>query len=174
MPIFDIVLLLLLASFVLYGFYLGLVRMVLGLISTVLSIIISLNLYLYFYDWVWRFENWSANTGKIVSFIVVLLVVNLVLNFVFKIVAKILKLITSLPLISFLNGSLGGVLGLIQGLLIVGIIIFVSVHYLSSESVIGQAMVASEITPIFLRGIAWLEPLVPEAWQVLQTTLILR
>jgi uncharacterized membrane protein required for colicin V production len=68
---------------------------------------------------------------------------------------------------------LGGVLGLVQGILIIGIIIFVVSRYVSVNETIAQAMITSEVVPLFLRGINWVEPLVPDALNMLQAVVII-
>ena len=175
MPILDIILLVILGSFVLYGFYLGLVRMVLGLISSILSIIISVNLYLRFYQWGGFFlKSFSENTGKIISFIIVFIIVGVILEVVFRIIAKILKLVTSLPIISLVNGALGGVLGLVQGVLVIGAVVFVISHYVGGNEKVAGVMVASNLIPIFLKGINWITPFFPDALKMLKSVIVIK
>ncbi|MDD3711041.1 MAG: CvpA family protein [Patescibacteria group bacterium] len=172
MPIFDLVLLGLLGIFIIYGFYLGLVRMILNLVSTILAIIISLNIYLYLSE-ILSFINFISEIWiKITSFVIVLIIVNYLLGIVFKFIGKILHLISSLPVISFMNRSLGGLLGLIQGLFLLGIIIYVSSRYAPMNDFLSSIMVGSDLAPILMRGVNWASPLVPDALKFLESVII--
>lgn len=172
MPIFDLILLGLLGIFIIYGFYLGLVRMILSLVSSILAIIISLNVYLYLSE-ILSFVNFISETWiKIISFVIVLIIVNYLLGIVFKFIGKILHLISSLPVISFVNRALGGFLGLIQGLFLLGIIIYVSSRYAPMNDFLSSIMVGSDLAPILMKGVNWVSPLVPDALQFLESVII--
>ncbi len=172
MVILDLILIVFLGIFVLYGFYLGLIRMILSLISAILSIIISLNIYLYLSDFLSFLTFISDSWIKIISFIIVLSVVNYFLNIIFKIIGKVLRLISSLPVISFFNRSFGGLLGLIQGLFILGVIIYVSSRYAFSSDFLTSVITDSELAPILVGAVDWVTPLIPDALRMLETTII--
>lgn len=172
MPTFDLVLVVILGIFILYGFYLGLVRMVLSLISAILSIIISLNIYLYFSKFLSFIDFLPDAWVNIISFLLVLSVVNYLLNIVFRLIGKVLKLVSSLPVISFVNRIMGGVFGLVQGVFILGIIVYVSSRYVVSNIFLNSWMTNSELAPIFMGGINWISPLVPEALKMLQSVIV--
>lgn len=172
MVILDIILIVFLGIFVVYGFYLGLVRMILGLISAILSIIIALNIYLYLSN-ILSFLNFIPDAWiKIVSFIIILSVINYFLNIVFKIIGKVLHLISSLPVISFVNRSLGGFLGLIQGLLVLGVVIYVTSRYAFASDFLTALMVDSDLAPILVKGVNWVTPLVPNTLRILESVII--
>jgi uncharacterized membrane protein required for colicin V production len=173
MPIFDVVLLVFLGAFLLYGFYIGLVKMTLNLISTILAIIIAINIYLYLYDFIPFIGFGSEAMGKIIAFILVLSIINYFLSFIFKIIAKILRIVTSLPIISFANRVLGSVLGLIQGVLVLGIIIYLMSRYALTSDFLNSAVSGSDFSPLLLQGVNWMSPLVPEALQSIESVIII-
>jgi uncharacterized membrane protein required for colicin V production len=163
MVFLDLVLVIFLGVFIIYGFYLGLIRMVLGLISAILAIIVSLNIYLYVSSFL-SFVSFISDTWiKIISFILVLSITSYLLNIIFKVIGKILRLISSLPVISFVNRIAGGFLGLIQGLFILGIIIYVSSHYALSNEFLKSLMIESDLAPILVKGRFLVGPMVPDA-----------
>lgn len=171
MPIFDLVLIIFLGGFIFYGFYIGLVRMILNLGSSIISIIISVNIYLKVYELIPFIGFGSESLGKTISFILVLIILSYALSFAFKFAAKILKIITSLPIISFVNRFLGGILGLVQGLFVLGVIIFVMSRYAITNDFLNNLIVSSDVAPIFMGSINWITPLVPEALRLLDSAI---
>lgn len=164
----DTILLIFLAMFVVYGFYIGLLRMILNLIASILGIILSIKFYDVFYE-LFPFIGFGSDPlGRVLSFIIVLSIISFILSFGFKVLAKILKIITSLPIISFVNRLGGGAFGLIQGFFIIGSILFVLSHYSVLSPLLEFVVSNSEVSPFFIKMVYWLKPFVPEAWGVLQ------
>lgn len=163
MATLDLILLIFLGAFVLYGFYLGLVKMVLHLIATVLSIIVSIRFYEKLYEYIPFIGFGSSAMGKVLSFIIILTVSSYILSLAFNLIAKVLKLITSLPIISFVNRFLGGILGLLQGLFVLGAIVFIASRYTISDSFLNSLISGSQTAPVLLKIVSWVEPFVPDA-----------
>lgn len=163
MPTLDLVLLIFLGAFILYGFYLGLVKMVLHIISTVLSIIIAIKFYSQLHSFIPFIGFGSSAMGKTLSFIVVLTLSSFLLNLAFNLIAKVLKVITALPIVSFVNRSLGAILGLIQGLFILGAIIFVASRYSITDQFLNNLVSNSNVAPILIKIVSWVKPFVPDA-----------
>ncbi|HNV12571.1 MAG TPA: CvpA family protein [bacterium] len=168
----DIILLIFLSLFVIYGFYVGLVRMALNLLASILGIILSIKFYDAFYELFPFIGFGSDSLGKVISFIVVLSIISFILSFGFKLLGKILKIITSLPVISLANRLAGGAFGLIQGLFIIGAILFVLSYYAVLNGLLNFVISNSEISPVFIKAVYWLKPFIPEALKVLQSAII--
>ncbi len=173
MLILDLILIIFLGLFILYGFYLGATRMILSLFSAILSIIIAINIFLDVYNWISFVGFGSESLGKTITFILVLIIVHYLLNIVFKIIAKVLKIITSLPVISFINRFLGGALGLVKGLFILGIIIFVMSSYALSNELLSSLVINSDIAPVLIQSVDWISPLVPSALETIESSVII-
>ncbi|PKM91376.1 hypothetical protein CVU82_02150 [Candidatus Falkowbacteria bacterium HGW-Falkowbacteria-1] len=165
----DIILLVFLGLFILYGFFLGLVKMALNLLASVLGIILAIKFYSVFYD-IFPFVGFgSEGIGKTLSFIIVLSIFSFILSFGFRLIAKILKIVTSLPIISLANRLAGAVFGLIQGLFILGSILFVLSHYAFLNYFLNFVISDSSISPILIKAVYWIEPFVPETLRLLQS-----
>lgn len=169
MPILDLILLIFLGAFVLYGFYVGLVKMILKLIATITAIIITVNVYIPVYETFPFIGFGSENLGKIISFIVILAIVNYLLSLIFGFIAKLLKIITSLPVVSFVNRVLGGILGLLQGLFILGVIIFVSSPFVLNSDFFNPLIAESSLAPMFLKVNVWISPFIPKALEMIDS-----
>lgn len=165
----DIILLVFLGIFVLYGFFIGLVKMVLNLLASILGIILAIKFYSAFYD-IFPFIGFgSEGLGKTISFIIALSVFSFILSFGFRLIAKVLKIVTSLPVISLANRVAGAFFGLIQGLFILGSILFVLSHYAFLNYFLNFIISDSSISPVLIKAVYWIEPFVPEALRLLQS-----
>jgi len=171
MPILDLILIVFLGGFALYGFYLGFVKMVLKLLASILSIIFAINSYLTFYQIFPSIGFGSESLGKFLSFIIVLTLINFVLSFLISIIAKVLKIITGLPFISFINRVMGSLLGFAQALFILGVVIFIMSRYAISNNLLNNLIIGSDLSPILLRSVNWLEPLFPSALRILESAI---
>ena len=167
----DIIILVFLSLFLVYGLYRGLVKMVLNLLSSVLGIILSIKFYEPLYDVFPAIGFGSDALGKTLSFLLILSLASFVLSFGLNIVAKVLKIITSLPVVSIFNRLAGGVFGLVQGLFVIGAILFVLSHYAIFSSWLDFAITNSELTPIFVKTVYWIKPFLPEALKLVQSNI---
>jgi len=172
MPTLDLVLLIFLGAFILYGFYLGLVKMILHIIATVLSIIISIKFFEALYDLIPFIGFGSSAMGKVLSFIIILTLSSYILNLAFTFIAKILKVVTSLPIISFVNRFLGGALGLVQGLFVLGAIVFIASRYSISNDFLSSLVGNSDVAPILIKLVSWVEPFIPTAISTVESVII--
>lgn len=164
----DIILLIFLGIFVIYGFFKGLVQMALNLIASILGIILAIKFYPVFYNF-FPFIGFGSNAlGNVLSFVIVLSIFTYILSFGFKLIAKALKIITSLPIISFANKLAGAGFGLFQGLFIIGSILFVLSYYSFLNYFLDYIISNSELSAIFIKAVYWLTPLIPEALKLVQ------
>lgn len=167
----DIIILIFLASFVIYGLYSGLVKMALNLIASILSIILSIKFYNYVYEFFPFLGFGSDGLGRVISFVLTLAIISFILSFAFKFLAKVLKIVRFLPIVSTLNRLLGGVFGLIQGSFIIGAILLLLSHYAFLSGLIDLLKANSEIAPVFIKAVYWLKPFLPEVFENIQMIL---
>ncbi|MFA5420540.1 MAG: CvpA family protein [Patescibacteria group bacterium] len=159
----DTIILIFLGIFIIYGFFSGLVKMVLNLLSSVLAIIFAIKYYQTFYEFFPFVGFGSDSVGSFVSFILILTLSLYILSIGFKLLARVLKIISSLPIISFANKLAGAAFGLVQGLFILGAIFFFLSSYSFLNTFFDSIVSNSEISPFLIKAVVWIEPFVPEA-----------
>jgi membrane protein required for colicin V production len=159
----DVIILIFLGIFVIYGFFSGLIRMVLNLLSSVLAIIFAIKYYQIFYEFFPFVGFGSDSVGNFVSFVLVLSLSLYLISAGFKLLAKVLKVISAIPIISFVNRLGGAVFGLVQGLFILGAIFFFLSSYSFLNTFFDYIVSNSEISPFLITMVSWIEPFVPEA-----------
>ncbi|MFZ4648450.1 MAG: CvpA family protein [Patescibacteria group bacterium] len=171
MSIFDIVLLLIIAGFVFNGLSKGLIRLLGNLVGLIIGAFIASHFYLVFFEWSKHLMNGHDNIGKVIAFIVIFTVAAKVTDWVFIWVEKLFNLVSFIPFTKLINRILGATLGLVEGSLFLGLIIFVSSRYAIIGSLFGNQLLTSKISPLLLKTVNIVMPILPEALKALQSIL---
>lgn len=109
---FDLILILILFSFVLFGLWFGLIHAIGGLLGTVIGAIVASRYY----------KRWGVtNLAQVISFIVLFTLGSRITAFIFYGIEKLLKVASILPGIKTINRLAGGLLGLAEGAIVVGV-----------------------------------------------------
>ncbi|OGL64542.1 hypothetical protein A3B21_03575 [Candidatus Uhrbacteria bacterium RIFCSPLOWO2_01_FULL_47_24] len=109
---FDLILILIIFSFVLFGLWFGLIHAIGGLLGTLVGSVVAAKYYK-------RFG--ATNLSQVISFIVLFTLGSRVTGFIFYGMEKLLKIANILPGIKTINRLAGGILGLVEGLVIIGV-----------------------------------------------------
>ncbi|MDD2646768.1 MAG: CvpA family protein [Patescibacteria group bacterium] len=166
MMIFDLVLLLILFGFVWFGFWLGLIHVIGGILGVIIASFLSTR----WYDFVahkllFLFGN-NLNLSRIICFIVLFIVIWRLVSLLFNFLNRVFNWLTFIPFLKTINRLAGAIFGLLEGALILGIILF----FLSKFPIWGLSnMISSSTTAQFLMKIAKiLWPLLPLGLKKLQ------
>ena len=109
---FDLILILVVFSFVLFGIWFGLIHALGGLLGTLVGSIVAAKYY----------KKWGVtNLAQVISFIVLFTLGSRLTGFVFYGIEKLVKVANILPGIKTINRLAGGVLGLAEGVIVIGV-----------------------------------------------------
>ena len=169
MIIFDAILLLILAGFVFYGLFFGLIRTAGSLVGVIIGAWAAGQWYLNFYTWTENLFFGHANLGKVISFIIVFVLVNRLVGLVFVILDKFFHLISIIPFLKTINRLTGAIFGFIEGGLVLGLLLYVSARYTLVGHWTADLMAGSKIAPFLLKFTDILTPLLPELLKQLQS-----
>jgi len=169
MSLFDIILLIIIGGFAMFGFWFGLIHTLGSLLGTVFGAYLASRYYEPMADWLMNITGWGGNVTKVIMFIIAFLIINRLVGFAFWIVDKMTSFFTSLPFISSLNRFLGLILGLFEGLVTVGLIIYFIERYPVSEKLM-EWIAMSAVAPYTTSVAAILLPLLPEALKMMKST----
>ncbi len=170
MSFFDLILVILLGGFVLYGLWFGLIHSFGTLVGTVLGAFgagrlfepIAMKL-------LWLFGG-NQNLARIVVFIVLFTIGNRVVGFAFYLIEQTFKVLTIIPFLSSLNRIGGAILGFLEGSLVLG-----GTLYLATKFPLGgafsTALGQSKVAPYLLGVAAVVIPLLPELVRKLEGVL---
>ena len=156
MIIFDVVLIIILAGFVFYGLFFGLIRTVGSLFGIVGGLWLTLIFYLTVFGWVKDLFFGHELAGKIITFIVLFTLINRLVGFVFALLDRAFDLISIIPFLKTINRLAGAALGFVEGGLVLGLaLIFIS------QTAFGHWFDNSKVAPFLIGYTKAIVPLLP-------------
>ncbi|MFA6424517.1 MAG: CvpA family protein [Candidatus Magasanikbacteria bacterium] len=169
MPVsyFDFALIIIIASFGLFGLWFGLVHTIGSLVGTVAGVYLAGVYYEPVANWLINTTGWGANFSKVLMFIIVFFVINRLVGLVFWLVDKFLSIFTHLPFIHSIDRLLGMIFGLLEGALMLGIIFYFIGKFPVGVTFMGW-VTSSKIIPAVVKMASILWPLLPDALKSIQ------
>lgn len=171
MSLFDIVLLVLLAGFVIGGLFKGVIKMVGNLVGLVAGAYLASHYYLAAYAWMDRWIDVNENVGKVLAFIILFILIAKLVELAFILVEKAFRIIAFIPGSRFINNILGAALGFLEGGLFLGLIIYVISRYALIGDYFGVHISESMVAPFLLKMVEMIMPLLPEALKALKSVI---
>jgi len=169
MTIFDLVLLIILGGFTLFGLWFGFIHALGALVGIVAGAFVAGHYYTSVASWgsfIWG----AGDLGYILSFILILILVDRLVGLVFYLLDRIFKFIAIIPFLKSINHLVGAVLGFLEGAFAVGLILYFLSRYPINEWLTAQ-LIGSQVAP-WLVGISnVLVPLLPEIVQQLKSVI---
>lgn len=169
MSTFDIVLSVILASFVLFGLFKGIIRMVGRVIGIIVGAYVASHFYLLVYEWGKNIANGHESVGKIVAFIILFIVVAMVVDFLFVLLEKAFNFVAFIPGSKYINNVLGAVLGFLEGAIFIGLILSVISKYSIITNFFGSQIVNSKVAPFLITIAQVTSPLLGQAFNALKS-----
>ncbi|MEA3464303.1 MAG: CvpA family protein [Patescibacteria group bacterium] len=169
MIIFDITLIIILAGFIFYGLFFGLIRTVGSLAGVVAGAWLASIFYVDVFKLAENLFFGHDTIGKVVVFIILFTIINRLVCFGFSLLDKTYNIISIIPFLKTINRLAGAVLGFILGGLSLGLILSVASRYAIIETFFGKWIVDSQVAPFLIRFVEVLKPLLPEMLRRLQS-----
>ncbi|MFH1661937.1 MAG: CvpA family protein [Candidatus Falkowbacteria bacterium] len=161
MMIFDAVLIIILASFVLYGLFYGLIKTIGSLVGVVAGAYLASRLYLIVFELVRSLFFGYNNLGKILTFLILFAIINRLVCFLFSILHKTYNIIAIIPFLKTINRLAGGFLGFLEGGIVVGLALYVIANNFLIGGWFENMVENSRIAPSLIKFIEILKPLLP-------------
>lgn len=137
MAFIDIVLLVIVGAFVLFGLFFGLIHTLGSLIGAIVGIIFASRLIDPSFEAI-GFLFGGGNIARVVLFILIFLIVTRLVGLVFWLVGRVAKPLSWIPFVKSINHLLGGVLGFVEGVIVVGIVLLYATQIIPFESLRSQ------------------------------------
>lgn len=112
---FDLILILILFAFGLFGFWFGLIHAVGSLLGTVVGAVVASRYYTLWGD---------SNTTRVIAFIVLYAIASRLTSFLFVAIEKFFKIAKLIPGIAIVNRISGAALGLAEGMIAAGVVLY--------------------------------------------------
>lgn len=161
MPLFDLVLLIVLGGFVLYGLWFGLIHALGSLVGVIAGAFLAGRLF----DPLAHTFGWAlggnANLARIVIFFLIFTVANRLVGFAFHIADRGFRFLTIIPFLSSINRLAGAVLGFLEGSLVIGGALYLATKF-PIDPAFTAAMAKSQFAGYFLTMANAVAPLLPD------------
>lgn len=169
MPVIDIILLIFLGGFVLFGLWFGFIHTLGSLVGVVVGSYLAGQYYEPFGSYLTSVFDF-ANLAKIAAFIIIFIIANRLVGFVFWIINKMFNIISIIPFLKSINRLLGALLGFVEGSLVLGLILYILGRYSVSSS-LDIALSGSKVAHYLVKEAGILEPLLPEFLRQLESVI---
>lgn len=161
MILFDLILLLILGGFVLYGLWFGLIHTLGVLVGTIAGAFLAARWYEPVADWAGFLFGGRENLAKIVCFLILFIIINRLVGLVFWLIDKVFSFFKIVPFLSTINRLLGAVFGFLEGTLVLGLTLFIAEKYPLGDWFM-NSLADSKVADYFITVGKILMPLLPE------------
>jgi membrane protein required for colicin V production len=169
MILFDVIILLILAGFVFYGLFFGLIRTIGSLAGFAIGLWVAIHYYVPVFEWARNLFFGYLIVGKLICFFVIFTLVNRIVSFGFAILNRAFDLLSIIPFLKTINRLGGALLGFIEGGLILGIILFTLSNNIYISGFFNHYLKGSQFVPFLIKFSQTLAPLWPQVMNKLKT-----
>lgn len=164
----DIILMILVGGFALFGFWFGLIHTLGSFLGAILGSLVAGHFYTPVAQWLLSFRGGNENIVKVITFILLFVLASRLVGLLFMLIEKMFNLLKIIPFFSLINRLAGTILGFLEGVLVIGMSLLVISKFpltISFTAALAQSVVASWL----IRGSSVIWPLLPVAFRQLQT-----
>jgi membrane protein required for colicin V production len=165
MPLVDLVLVIIVGAFVLFGLFFGFVHTLGSLVGSVLGIVLATRLLEPAVDKFSFFFNNNESVASVVIFIILFVLISKLIGLVFWILGKVFGILSWIPFAKTINRLLGAVLGFMEGVIVVGVIIYFALKFLP-DSTVSAWLNDSSVANYLLAVMSALQALFPESLRI--------
>jgi uncharacterized membrane protein required for colicin V production len=167
MTLFDIILIVLLGGFILYGLFFGLIHAAGGLVGVFAGVLLATRFFEPLGELAAPIFWGNENLAKIICFVILFILINRVVGFIFYLLGRAFDFLKIIPFLKSINSILGGILGFVEGAFLLGGILYVAARYPVIEF-INKGMVDSSVARYLVVIFDYISPLLPQALRQLQ------
>ncbi len=171
MAIFDAILLIILAGFIFYGLFFGLIRTFGSLVAVIGGIMLTSWFYQPAYDWASGWFLGHEVLGKVTVFFLLYGIINRLIALGFYLLDRVFDLLTIIPFLKTINRLAGALFGTIEGFLLIGL----ALYTVSGQPIVGtwvtSSLEKSEVAPYFIKFVLFVKPVFPQVLEVMKSLL---
>ncbi len=169
MTIFDVILLLILFGFIMFGLWFGLIHTLGAIVGTFAGAFFAGLWYANLAIWLEQIFG-NPNLMKIFAFIFIFIIVNRLIGFGFYVLERIFGFLKTIPFLSTVSRIIGGILGFFDGILVIGLSLFIVARFPVSDW-FTQVLQASKLSPWFIKVSGVLQLMLPELLKQIESVI---
>jgi uncharacterized membrane protein required for colicin V production len=150
MGLIDIVLLVVIAAFVFFGFFFGLIHTIGSLVGTIFGVMAATLLSDTIFE-MFGFFLGGGSFARVFIFIILFLIVHRLFGLVLWVFQKVFGFFSVIPFATLINRLFGAGLGLVEGVIVVAVLVFYAMRVLPGTAVVAAldtSLVASILVSI--------------------------
>lgn len=162
MIILDVVLLLLIAGFVFYGLFFGLIRTVGSLLGLIIGAWVAVFTYQEAFILIRNLAFGFDAIGKTITFFIIFTLVNRLVVLGFALLDRTFDFFSIIPFLKTINRVAGAVFGLIEGGLVLGFVLYLAQSFTALNRLVSHFGQGSKIIPYLTKFVEILRPIMPQ------------
>ncbi|MFH2062625.1 MAG: CvpA family protein [bacterium] len=170
MNVVDLVLLIVLGGFMLYGLWFGIIHMVGSLAGFVVGAFVAGRLYGQVGEVILPLTGGNRNLADVIAFFALFILLTRLVGLVFNLLEKVFNVVAVLPFLKTFNRLLGAIFGLLEGALVLGLAVYFAARFPITPAFVTALADSTLAGGLNLVGLA-LSPLLPQAVQALDSVL---
>ncbi len=167
MGLIDIILIIILASFVLFGFWFGVIHTLGALVGTIAGAYIAGHYFSFVAVYLQGIIGGNLSVIKVVVFILLFVIVNRLVGLVFYAAERVLNVLSVIPFLKTINHLAGAVLGLAEGALVIGLTLHIAGVVPLASWFVARVLEPSAVARYLLGTARILIPFLPGALRIL-------
>jgi len=171
MMVFDVILLIILAGFIFYGLFFGLIRTLGSLMAVIGGVLLASWFYQPAYDWASGWFMGHEILGKVTVFFLLYGIINRLIALGFYLLDHVFDLLTIIPFLKTINRLAGALFGVIEGFLLLGL----ALYTMAGQPIVGTwvttSIAKSQFAPYFIKFILFIRPAFPQVLEVMKSLL---
>lgn len=161
MAILDIALLIIIAGFVFYGLFFGLIRTVGSLLGLIIGLWLATLLYEPVFAMLHNLAFGFDSIGRSIAFFILFTIINRLVVLLFALLDRTFDFFSIIPFLKTINRLAGAVFGLIESGFLLGFIWYIIQSYPVLAAFIDKFDTGSKIMPYLIRFVEILRPIFP-------------
>lgn len=147
MALLDILILVTISGFTIYGFARGLIRSAGALAGLLLGVWGAMLFYTILFGWLNDLFLGHDILGKSICFLIIYIIINRLVNYGFSILDSTYDIISIVPFLRTINRVTGALLGFIEGGLAAGLVLYASLQLPLTLDLFAKMIIKSQFAP---------------------------
>ena len=157
----DVILIVVVAGFVMLGFFMGLISSIGALVGIVLGTWAASSYFLPVADFISPYILGHEGIAKTIAFMAIFVIANRLVALIFWFINKAFGLVSIIPFLKSINRLGGAILGLFEGVIIVGTTVFVIAKFIINISWVSESLNTSKIAHLLVLITQFLTSFIP-------------
>jgi membrane protein required for colicin V production len=162
MIILDVVLLLIIAGFVFYGLFFGLIRTIGSLIGLILGVWLAAIFYQPAFGVLKNLAFGFDAIGKVMTFFIIFTIVNRIVVLLFALLDRTFDFFSIIPFLKTINKVAGAAFGLVEGGILLGFSLYIIKNFSVLSKLLDNFSEGSKIIPYLMKFVEILTPVFPQ------------